>query len=138
MFPVCYGEKGGFDGLFTSKQFVGGNIIDFTTGDASTNAVPSQATLVVRADVDALPAAPGIDITAEGDYARLVSTGRGGHASMPEGTVNAIDMLVKYALANDLCTEEENVFLRMIGRVMDIHPTEAPSASIRATASSIL
>ena len=119
MFPVCYGEKGGFDGLITSKQFVGGNIIDFTTGDASTNAVPSQATLVVRADAAELPAAPGIDISSEGEYARLVSTGRGGHASMPEGTVNAIDMLVKYALANDLCTEDENVFLRMIGRIMD-------------------
>ena len=118
MFPVCYGEKGGFDGLICSKQFTGGNIIDFTTGEASTNAVPSQATLVVRADAEALPAADNIDIYAEGDYAMLVATGRGGHASMPAGTVNAIDLLVQYALDNALCTEEENVFLRMIGRIM--------------------
>lgn len=119
-FPVCYGEKGGFDALITSKQFSDGAIVDFTTGDASTNAVPSQATLVVRADAQRLPAAQGIAISAEGQgCAKLVATGRGGHASMPEGTVNAIDMLVKYALAHSLCTEEEEAFLRMAGRIMD-------------------
>lgn len=120
MFPVCYGEKGGFDGLIVSDKFDGGTIVDFTTGDASTNAVPSQATLVVKADAASLPAADGISIEDAGDgTAKLVATGKGGHASMPEGTVNSIDMLVKYALANDLCSEEENRFLRMAGRIMD-------------------
>lgn len=118
MFPVCYGEKGGFDGLFTSQKFEDGAIIDFTTGDASTNAVPSQATLVVKADASALPAADGIEISAVEGGAKLVATGRGGHASMPEGTVNAIGMLVDYALANGLCTEAENAFLRMAQQVM--------------------
>lgn len=118
MFPVCYGEKGGFDGLITSQRFENGAIVDFTTGDASTNAVPSQAMLLLKADAAALPSAEGIEITSEDGLAKLVSTGRGGHASMPEGTVNAIGMLVDYLLDNALCTEEENAFLRMAQRIM--------------------
>ena len=119
-FPACYGEKGQFDCAITSPEIADGRIVDFTTGDSSTNAVPSQATLVVRADTASLPAAEGIEITnADDGCARLVATGRGGHASLPEGTVNAIDMLVKYALANGLCNTAEESYLRMIGRIMD-------------------
>ena len=119
-FPACYGEKGQFDCAITSPKITDGCIVDFTTGDSSTNAVPSQATLVVRADAASLPAADGIEIADAGDgLARLVATGRGGHASLPEGTVNAIDMLVKYALANGLCRHAEEAYLRMIGRIMD-------------------
>jgi succinyl-diaminopimelate desuccinylase len=119
-FPACYGEKGQFDCAIMSPAIIDGRIVDFTTGDSSTNAVPSQATLVVYADVANLPAAEGIEIADAGDgCARLVATGRGGHASLPEGTVNAIDMLVKYALANGLCNPAEEAYLRMIGRIMD-------------------
>lgn len=119
-FPACYGEKGQFDCAITSPKITDGCIVDFTTGDSSTNAVPSQATLVVRADAASLPAADGIEIADAGDgLAHLVATGRGGHASLPEGTVNAIDMLVKYALANGLCRHAEEAYLRMIGRIMD-------------------
>ena len=116
---MCYGEKGGFDALITSRRFSNGNIIDFTTGESPVNAVPSQAVMIVRADAAQLPEAESIAIVPEGDYARLTARGRGGHASMPEGTVNAIDLLVKYALQHDLCTEEENAFLRMASRIMD-------------------
>ena len=119
-FPACYGEKGQFDCAITSPAITDGRIVDFTTGSSSTNAVPSQATLVVRADAANLPATGGIEIADAGDgCARLVATGRGGHASLPEGTVNAIDMLVKYALANSLCNPAEEAYLRMIGRIMD-------------------
>lgn len=119
-FPACYGEKGQFDCAITSLEIPDGRIVDFTTGSSSTNAVPSQAALVVHADASNLPTAEGIEIADAGDgCARLVATGRGGHASLPEGTVNAIDMLVKYALANSLCNPAEEAYLRMIGRIMD-------------------
>ena len=118
-FSVCYGEKGQFDAAFTSEKFEGGAIVDFTTGDAAKNAVPSQATLIVRADAAALPAAEGFAIESAGDgLARIVATGRGGHASLPEGTVNAIDMICRYALDEGLCTEPEQKFLRMARRIM--------------------
>lgn len=84
-FSVCYGEKGGFDGLITSKKLEGGNIVDFTTGDAATNAVPSQATLVVKANAAELPAPAGFEVTDAGDgCAKIVATGKGGHASLPK------------------------------------------------------
>lgn len=119
-FPVCYGEKGGFDGLITSEALEGGAIVDFTTDDSPTNAVPARATLTLKAEAAHLPAADNIAIEEAGEgIARLIATGKSGHASMPEGTVNAIDLLVKYALANELCTEAENAFLRMAGRIMD-------------------
>ena len=116
-FPVCYGEKGGFDGLITSKVFSAGNIVDFTTGDAATNAVPSQATLVVKV-TDELPAADGIEMTVQDGVATLIATGKGGHAAMPEGTINAIGMLVDYALEHQLCTEEENAFLKLTQQII--------------------
>lgn len=76
-FSVCYGEKGGFDGLITSKKLEGGNIVDFTTGDAATNAVPSQATLVVKANAAELPAPAGFEVTDAGDgCAKIVATAR--------------------------------------------------------------
>ncbi len=102
-FPACYGEKGQFDIAITSSE-AKGRIMLFTTGDSSTNAVPSQATMVVYgADAADLPAREGIEV-ANQDFGcvRITATGRGGHASTPEGTVNAIDMLVKYALDNGL------------------------------------
>ena len=114
-FSVCYGEKGGFDGLITSKKLEGGNIVDFTTGDAASNAVPSQATLVVKANAAELPAPAGFEVTDAGDgCAKIVATGKGGHASLPEGTVNAIGMLARYALEHDLCSEDEAEFLRAL------------------------
>ena len=119
-FSVCYGEKGGFDGLITSKKLEGGNIVDFTTGDAATNAVPSQATLVVKANAAELPAPAGFEVTDAGDgCAKIVATGKGGHASLPEGTVNAIGMLARYALEHDLCSEDEAEFLRLAVKIMD-------------------
>ena len=119
-FSVCYGEKGGFDGLITSKKLEGGNIVDFTTGDAATNAVPSQATLVVKANPAELPAPAGFEVTDAGDgCAKIVATGKGGHASLPEGTVNAIGMLARYTLEHDLCSEDEAEFLRLAVKIMD-------------------
>ena len=113
-------RKGGFDGLITSKKLEGGNIVDFTTGDAATNAVPSQATPRRKANAAELPAPAGFEVTDAGDgCAKIVATGKGGHASLPEGTVNAIGMLARYALEHDLCSEDEAEFLRLAVKIMD-------------------
>lgn len=127
-FPACYGEKGQFDCAITSRA-TKGRIMNFTTGDSSTNAVPSQATVTIYgADAESLPARDGIEIADVGfGCVQLTATGRGGHASMPQGTVSAIDMLVKYVLDNRLYTPkdnpnelpEEESYLRLISRIMD-------------------
>ena len=38
---------------------------------------------------------------------RIRGWGKSGHAAMPEGTVNAIGLVVNYLLDNDLCNDAE-------------------------------
>lgn len=53
-------------------------------------------------------------IAAEGDCVRITGYGIGGHASKPQGTVNAIGLVVNYLLDNHLCTPEEETYLSML------------------------
>ena len=101
-FPVCYGEKGGFDGRYTSKKMGDDAVIfDFQGGDA-TNAVAAQAFAVVKADAADLKETDRITVSDADGYARLDAQGIGGHASKPEGTINAIGLIVDYLLENAL------------------------------------
>jgi len=116
-FPVCCGEKGGFHASITSAPISGG-VIEMLDGGTVGNAVPGQATAVVRVQPEGLAGAPGIDVEDAGEgRTRLVAHGRGGHASVPDGTVNAIGMLVDYLLDNDLCSADERRFLELERRV---------------------
>ncbi|WP_102379187.1 Sapep family Mn(2+)-dependent dipeptidase [Raoultibacter timonensis] len=112
-FPVCYGEKGGFDGRYTSKKMGDDAVIfDFQGGDA-TNAVAAQAFAVVKADAADLKETDRITVSDADGYARLDAQGIGGHASKPEGTINAIGLIVDYLLENDLCSTDERTFLEL-------------------------
>ena len=110
-FPVCYGEKGGFDATITSKPIEDGRIVELS-GGAATNAVPGTATALVRADAASLPAADRITVTPEAEgLVRIDAQGKSAHAATPETGVNAIGVLVDYLLANDLCSPDERAFL---------------------------
>lgn len=111
-FPVICGEKGGLSGAFTSADMgTDGVIVEFDGGTVG-NAIPGVADVTVRAEASSLPASSGIDIADVGEgVSRLTAHGKGGHASMPEGTVNAIGMLTDYLLDNDLCSDKERTFL---------------------------
>lgn len=113
-FPLICGEKGVLEGYVTSADMLGtpeSRIVEMDGGTVS-NAICGLATAVVRADVRALPAAEGIDIEPAGaGRAMLTAHGKGGHASLPEGTVNAIGMLARYLLDNDVCSPDERAFL---------------------------
>ena len=114
-FPLICGEKGVFHGHFTSEVIAGdvpgSRIVELDAGTVA-NAIPGQATALVRVAADELPAEDGIDIEPAGEgLARVVAHGVGGHASLPAGTVNAIGVLADYLLANDVCSERERAFL---------------------------
>lgn len=64
--PVCYGEKGGYDGCITSAPIADPVILDIS-GGVVTNAVPGEAWAVVRADASALPGAERITVADAGD-----------------------------------------------------------------------
>ncbi len=116
-FPLICGEKGVFHGHFTSARAFGGeggSRIVRMDGGTVANAIPGRAEALVRARSSELPPAVGIEVAEEpSGLARIVATGRGGHASLPEGTLNAIGLLVDYLLANDLCSAGERDFLEL-------------------------
>ncbi len=114
-FPVCYGEKGGYSGSFSSKPIPEAErVVIAFTGGAATNAVPGIAEAVVRADAASLPAAERLSIVADGEgRARITASGKGAHASLPETGVNAIGLIVDYLLANDLCSPDERAFFEL-------------------------
>lgn len=111
-FPVGYGEKGHYGGTFTSAALTG-NLVRME-GGVATNVVPDRAFAIVKADAAGLADTDRVKVTQEGEgLVRITGYGKGGHASLPEGTVNAIALVVDYLLDHDLCSEEENTVLRM-------------------------
>ena len=112
-FPLAYGEKGLF-GVTLSKELADGALVEFSGGTAS-NAVPGLASAVVRAVAAALPAADRIAIEPAGEgLARVMATGIPGHASLPEGTVNAIGVLARYLASAGMCSDEEAGWLGFV------------------------
>lgn len=116
-FPVCCGEKGLYGATFVSAPVSGdvpGSVIVSIEGGSATNAIPSLASAVVRADAASLEPADGIEVETAGEgLARVGAYGIGGHASMPEGTRNAIGMLCAYLLDHGLCSDDERAFLEL-------------------------
>lgn len=115
-FPLCNGEKGGFNGYLVSKPLQNGNILEFTGGVAH-NVVPDRASCLVKADIHTLTEREGITLEEENGAVRIRGWGKGGHAAMPQNTVNSIGLLVNYLLDNNLCTAEETEFLRYLRKL---------------------
>ena len=114
-FPVCNGEKGHFGGKIVSPV-CNGVIAEFEGGVAN-NAVPDRASALVKTDIRKLKNAPNITLEPEGDGVRVRGWGKSGHAAMPEGTVNAIGVLVSFILDNELCSAEEAEFLTVLKKL---------------------
>lgn len=113
-FPVCNGEKGGFNGEIVSPKLEGGVITAFAGGVAR-NAVPDRASCTVRVAPEAIKLVDGVTAEAgESGTTVLRGWGKSGHAAMPEGTVNAIGLLVNCLLESDICTEQEQAYLKVL------------------------
>lgn len=110
-FPLCNGEKGIYHGRMIAKVPMQ-NIVDIRGGFAP-NAIPDKAEAWIRAEnVDS---GDGVSAEREKDGLwHLTATGVGGHASLPEGTVNAIGVLVRFLLERELAGAEEAKFLRAV------------------------
>ena len=114
-FPLCNGEKGQFEADLLSPV-LNGDILDFEGGMAR-NAVPDRASALIRAELAALPAAEGITLEREAGGVRVRGWGKSGHAAMPQGTVNAIGLVVDYLLANGIGNEAERAFLQLLHKL---------------------
>ena len=118
-FPLICGEKGRLCVHVASAPMPASNgaIVSLEGGSAE-NAVPGVASAIVRETTEYMPVATGIELEGadkleDGTAAlRVTAHGRGGHASLPEGTMNAIGMLVAYLDEAGICSEGEKGFLR--------------------------
>lgn len=115
-FPLCYGEKGLF-GVTLTKTIPVGDIVAFEGGSA-TNAVPAQASAVVRARAESLPSAQRIRLESrDTETVCIEAQGVSGHASTPEGTVNALAVLAQYLLDAGIGSEEERAWLGVLAHM---------------------
>lgn len=125
-FPVCNAEKGCFGGTFASAPIADGAIVSWSGAEA-TNAIPSESVCELAVDAATLPApqanAERLEIVPLGEgRTRIVAHGIGGHASLPEGTVNAIALVVGYlrevaAAMPEVFAPEECAFLELLAVV---------------------
>ncbi|MDD4851245.1 MAG: Sapep family Mn(2+)-dependent dipeptidase [Gemmiger sp.] len=115
-FPVCNGEKGGFSGVIASHPLEGGMIEAFAGGVAH-NAVPDRASCTLRVEASRLTALPGVTVEAVGDKTILHAQGKSGHAATPEGTVNAIGLLVRCLLQSGVVTPAETAYLQVLDKL---------------------
>lgn len=113
-FPLIHGEKGIYHGNLVSRhQPV--NVLELTGGVAA-NAVPAKASARVRAAALQSTEAVHAEQLEPGLW-QLDAVGLSGHASMPEGTVNAIGCLVRYLLDNSIPAEAELPYFRFLARL---------------------
>lgn len=128
-FPVGYGEKGQLEGAFTFKARPDGELLELEGGMA-TNAVPSRASALVRADAEKLPAADGIEVREEAGGVRVIAHGVGGHAAWPEQTHSAFAVLADYLLEAGVGAENERTLLRLVSTIArDVHGEAAGIAA---------
>ena len=127
-FPLCNAEKGGYHASIVSPV-LNGNIVSFTGGVAN-NAVPNRATCLVKGDISRLNNADGITVEEDNGLVRIEAYGVAGHAAMPQGTVNAIGLIVDYLLDNHLCTEVEENYLHVLQKLH--HVTDGSLLGIAA------
>ncbi|MEG1578126.1 MAG: Sapep family Mn(2+)-dependent dipeptidase, partial [Oscillospiraceae bacterium] len=114
-FPVCNGEKGLFHANFVSPDLTGG-FLRHLEGGVAHNVVPDRAFALLNATFAAsLPTAPaGLTLSECADGVRLDACGKAGHASAPEGTVNAIGLIASYLLDNHLVHGAERDYLALL------------------------
>lgn len=118
-FPVCNAEKGCFGGRFASAPVVDGAITAWHAAEVS-NAIPGESVIDLAVDASSLPAPTvhadrlTIEPIAPG-ATRITAHGIGGHASMPEGTVNALALIVAYLNEHlDILAPAERDFMRLL------------------------
>lgn len=111
-FPVCNGEKGLCEGKITSK--ITAETVVSMNGGFAPNAIPACAEAVLKFEGKAPESTDSVAVSAENGLLHLSATGKGGHASLPEGTVNAIAVLINFILDNGLCSEAEREFFTVL------------------------
>jgi succinyl-diaminopimelate desuccinylase len=139
-FPVCYGEKGMLS--VTLYCDIADSSILRIQGGVASNSVPGYAELIVRRDeaaVAKLSLLPShIQYTQTEEEITLFAVGKSGHAAFPEGTSNAIAVLLEPLLRSAWFEESTHKQLEKIydickhydGRALGIHCEDKLSGAL--------
>ena len=112
-FPVICGEKGIMQGE-VSFPFPTNSRVKEIHGGVAHNAVAGSCEAIVEADASELMPSNHITIEDLGDgLVRIEAAGISGHASLPEGTLNAIGILVEYLRNSGLLSDEEQAWYNL-------------------------
>lgn len=109
-FPVCIGEKGIMHGKIAARHEA--ESIVRIEGGVAANVVPDHCEAWVRAK--RLESSESVTAQEENGLWHLTAVGVGGHASLPEGTVNAIGLMADYLLKNKVLHGREEELIRLI------------------------
>ncbi len=116
-FPLGFAEKGIYGGVLKSGV-LNGNLLEFT-GGVATNVVPDRAIAIVKMPSKMPKETENIELEQPGDGTlKIKAFGIGGHASIPENTLNAIGVATKFMLDNNLVSQNESEFLQMLYHVI--------------------
>ena len=106
-FPLICGEKGIWHGRMTAVSEA--EAIVSIQGGVAVNAVPDLCEATVKAEY--LVSTESVEAVREGKYWHLTAHGIAGHASIPEGTQNAIGIMLEYLLSNGVVAGREKEFV---------------------------
>lgn len=128
-FPVCYGEKGILN-MKMEKQKFSHNIISFKAGD-SINTIPQSADISIIRDaiplhsIEALQKEEGIEIMQTKEAVHLHANGVSAHVCNGVSSRNAIGILAKSLLNNDILPEENKTWKLLSRLASDPYGIEA-------------
>ena len=114
-FPVCNGEKGIYNAKIRAS-FPAENVISIGGGMAF-NVIPDRASAVLKDNGAVLKTTEGITAEREDGVIKIFAKGKGGHASVPAGTINANGVLIDYILDCGLCGEKEKKFFELLQKL---------------------
>ena len=113
-FPLCNGEKGIYHGRMIFNVPL--EQIREIHGGIVANAIPDKARATVCAEHLADDERVSVKELEKGLW-QVNTVGVGGHASLPEGTVNAIGVLVDYLLEQGIGSEKEKAMLQLLQKL---------------------
>lgn len=106
-FPLCYAQKGGFDGDLAVP--CGADIAAIGGGNAR-NIIPDYAYVVLKNCTlsqvqSALEGAENITVSQDGENVKVEAAGKAGHAAFPDNSLNAIGVLAKAVAGSALADQ---------------------------------
>lgn len=113
-FPLINGEKGIYHANLVSRHSP--DRVRCISGGVAVNAVAAEATALVKAETLSDSRTVHVSPVENGVW-KLSATGMSAHASTPEGSVNAIGLLVDYLLENDIPSPDELPYFRFLQKL---------------------